>query len=257
LDGKEILGLSPSELNHIRGKEIGMIFQDPMTSLNPTMTLGKQISETLRVHSGMSDADAHRRAIELLEQVRIPEAKNRVNSYPFQFSGGMRQRVMIAMAIACNPKLLIADEPTTALDVTIQAQILNLLKDLQRERGMAIILITHDLGVVAQMADRVAVMYAGQIVESGTADQIFYESRHPYTRGLRQSMPDSARENSAKKRLTPIEGSPPDLFKPPVGCAYYARCPEAKRICESHNPDLFLSAGEHLSRCWNERRPHA
>jgi oligopeptide/dipeptide ABC transporter ATP-binding protein len=251
LRGKEVLHLPLKESNQIRGKELGMIFQDPMTSLNPTMTVGKQIVETLRIHEGYSAERARERAIELLEMVQIPEAKTRVDLYPFQYSGGMRQRAMIAMAIACNPSVLIADEPTTALDVTIQAQILQLMKKLQREQGMAIILITHDLGVVAQMADHVAVMYAGQVVEYGTVDDVFYRPGHPYTLGLKQAMPEN--DEKSHKRLVPIEGSPPDLFKPPVGCGYFARCPNALKICEDRNPDEFSlksSSVAHMSRCW-------
>jgi len=226
-----------------------MIFQDPMTSLNPTMTLGRQISETLRLHEKLSDRAANARAIELLQKVKISDAKNRVSAYPFQFSGGMRQRVMIAMAIACQPAVLIADEPTTALDVTIQAQILNLLKDLQASEQMSIILITHDLGVVANMADDVAVMYGGQIAESGTADEIFYQPAHPYTFGLRSAMPKN--DESKTERLMPIEGSPPDLFSPPIGCAYFERCPQAMNICGRENPPLYNVGGHHDSRCWN------
>jgi oligopeptide/dipeptide ABC transporter ATP-binding protein len=250
--GREILGVSNKEANQIRGKGIGMIFQDPMTSLNPTMTLGKQITETLRYHDGLTGAAARKRAIELLDAVQIPAAASRVDQYPFQFSGGMRQRVMIAMAIACNPSLLIADEPTTALDVTVQAQILNLMKGLQRDLNMSIILITHDLGVVARMADDVAVMYAGQIVESGPSDEIFYRSAHPYTMGLRQSMPDpvEAAAGAARRRLTPIDGAPPDLFSPPVGCAYYDRCPHAMKVCEGTLPPLWKLDEQHQSRCW-------
>ncbi|MEN9723116.1 MAG: hypothetical protein RJB38_1102 [Pseudomonadota bacterium] len=252
LRGQEILNLPLKEANRIRGKEIGMIFQDPMTSLNPTMTVGKQIAETLRIHDGYSADRARDRAIELLETVQIPEARSRVDLYPFQFSGGMRQRAMIAMAIACHPSVLIADEPTTALDVTIQAQILQLLKRLQREQKMAIILITHDLGVVAQMADQVAVMYAGQVVEYGSVDDVFYRSSHPYTLGLRRAMPEN--QEQRQKRLIPIEGSPPDLFKPPQGCGYFARCPQAMTVCESRMPMEFgvrrSSEGQHFSRCW-------
>jgi oligopeptide/dipeptide ABC transporter ATP-binding protein len=248
LRGREILGLSARQASQVRGKEIGMIFQDPMTSLNPTMTVGKQITETLRVHEGFSGEAARRRAIELLELVQIPQASERVDNYPFQFSGGMRQRVMIAMAIACNPEVLIADEPTTALDVTIQAQILGLLKDLQRKRGMSVVLITHDLGVVAQMADQVAVMYAGQVVEAGPANEIFYRSSHPYTRGLRAAMPESGEKT--RKRLVPIDGSPPDLFSPPVGCAYFERCPHAMKVCQKVIPPLYDLREEHHSRCW-------
>jgi oligopeptide/dipeptide ABC transporter ATP-binding protein len=261
LSGSEILGGSVREFNRIRGKEIGMIFQDPMTSLNPTMSVGRQISETLRIHDGYGESAAHKRAIELLELVQIPEAATRVDHFPFQFSGGMRQRVMIAMAIACQPKVLIADEPTTALDVTIQSQILALLKDLQRELSMSIILITHDLGVVATIADDVAVMYAGQIVEAGSIDDVFYRACHPYTAGLRQAMPDPG--EGRRKKLVPIDGAPPDLFSPPRGCAYYDRCPNAMRTCENRVSPLFdmrngaveaapfeEGQGTHVSRCW-------
>jgi oligopeptide/dipeptide ABC transporter ATP-binding protein len=246
--GKELVGLGAAHANRIRGKEIGMIFQDPMTSLNPTMKVGKQITETLRYHEGLSGAAARRKAVELLERVQIPEARDRVDQYPFQFSGGMRQRVMIAMALACNPKVLIADEPTTALDVTVQAQILNLLKDLQREHRMAIVLITHDLGVVAQMADDVAVMYAGEIVEQGTVDDVFYRPAHPYTLGLQQAMPH--RDERRRRRLEPIEGSPPDLFSPPAGCPYVERCPWGMKVCGPNDPPLWAVEPGHDARCW-------
>jgi oligopeptide/dipeptide ABC transporter ATP-binding protein len=257
--GKEILGLPLREANLIRGKEIGMIFQDPMSSLNPTMTVGKQIGETLRYHLGVTGEAARKSAIELLERVGIPEAKNRVDAFPFQFSGGMRQRVMIAMAIACRPSLLIADEPTTALDVTVQAQILELIAELQRETQMSLILITHDLGVVARVADDVAVMYAGQVVETASVDDIFYRPAHPYTLGLQAARPPP--DEQLRRKLEPIEGSPPDLFHPPVGCAYRARCPWAMRVCESRDPPLWPLETEHSSRCWlhheygSERRP--
>jgi oligopeptide transport system ATP-binding protein len=247
-EGKEILGLPLREANQIRGKRIGMIFQDPMTSLNPTMRVGRQITETLRYHEGLRGAAARRKAVEFLERVQIPEAAARVDDYPFQFSGGMRQRVMIAMAIACGPSLLIADEPTTALDVTVQAEILTLLSDLQRERGMAIILITHDLGVVARMADRVAVMYAGQIVEHGTAEQIFTHPAHPYTLGLQAAMPRDA--EGARQRLVDIPGSPPDLFSPPKGCPYFERCPWAMQLCGPDDPPPWPVEAGHESRCW-------
>jgi oligopeptide transport system ATP-binding protein len=247
-EGKEILGLRPAEANKFRGKRIGMIFQDPMTSLNPTMRVGRQITETLRYHEGLHGEAARRKAIEFLERVRIPEAAARVDAYPFQFSGGMRQRVMIAMAIACGPSLLIADEPTTALDVTVQAEILALLSDLQRDTGMAIILITHDLGVVARMADRVAVMYAGQIVEHGTAEQVFTRPAHPYTLGLRAALPRDA--EGARERLVAIEGSPPDLFSPPAGCPYFERCPWAMRACGPADPPPWAVEPGHEARCW-------
>ena len=248
LRGKEILGQTQVNGTDIRGAQIGMIFQDPMTSLNPTMTIGAQIAETLEVHRGYSKRDALQRAIELLELSRIPEAAKRAKQYPFEFSGGMLQRAMIAMAIACEPAVLIADEPTTALDVTIQAQILDLLNDLQRETDMAIILITHDLGVVARMANRVSVMYAGQVVEHGSVDDVFYRSAHPYTLGLRAAMPtnDAAQAHD----LRPIDGSPPDLFKPPQGCAYCARCPHAMLVCETQDPTETLLDAAHFARCW-------
>ena len=248
LRGTEILGANIIDGKDIRGSEIGMIFQDPMTSLNPTMTIGDQIAEPLQVHRGYSYRQAFKRAIELLEMTRIPEAAKRARQYPFEFSGGMLQRAMIAMAISCKPAILIADEPSTALDVTIQAQILDLLKELQSETGMAIILITHDLGVVARMADEVAVMYAGKIVEHGTVDDVFYRSAHPYTVGLREAMPtnDPARQH----KLEPIQGSPPDLFAPPAGCGYCPRCPHAMKVCEQSQPERFYLLGEHFSRCW-------
>jgi oligopeptide/dipeptide ABC transporter ATP-binding protein len=248
LHGHDILRSKQIDGADVRGAEVGMIFQDPMTSLNPTMTIGDQIAETLVVHRRHSRKQAADRAVELLAATRIPDAAKRAKQYPFEFSGGMLQRSMIAMAIACEPKILIADEPTTALDVTIQAQILDLMKDLQRETGMAIILITHDLGVVARMADRVNVMYAGEIVERGTTDDIFYRSAHPYTLGLRDAMP-SNKTNKAQ-RLQPIEGSPPDLFAPPEGCGYFARCPHAMRLCRDERPPLFGSADGHAARCW-------
>jgi len=248
LKGREILGLSTQEMNKIRGQDIAMIFQDPMTSLNPTMLVGSQIMETLIIHKGMSEADARNRAIELLEMVQIPEAAKRIDQYPFQFSGGMRQRVMIAMALACEPAVLIADEPTTALDVTIQSQILKLLSELQTRINTSIILITHDLGVVAQMADSVAVMYAGQVVESGSCEQIFYQSSHPYTLGLKAAMPDE--KGSKNKRLVPIEGAPPDLFAPPKGCAYYARCPSAMKVCQNNPAPKFEVSSGHFANCW-------
>ena len=248
LRGEEILGRNLINGRDIRGSEIGMIFQDPMTSLNPTMTIGDQIAEPLQVHRGYGYRAAFERAIELLELTRIPEAAKRAKQYPFEFSGGMLQRAMIAMAISCKPAILIADEPTTALDVTIQAQILDLLQDLQKETGMAIVLITHDLGVVARMADEVAVMYAGRIVEHGSSDDVFYRSAHPYTLGLRAAMPSN--DPSRQHKLEPIDGSPPDLFAPPPGCGYAPRCPHAMQVCQQRHPDDFFLIGEHFSRCW-------
>ena len=250
LNGSELLGLEPRAANAFRGKEIGMIFQDPMTSLNPTMTIGDQIAETLKVHRGIPDQQAFESAIKLLEMTHIPEAKKRAKQYPFEFSGGMLQRAMIAQSLACSPSLLIADEPTTALDVTIQAQILDLLKTLQARDSMAVILITHDLAVVARTAQKVCVMYAGQIIEHGSVDDIFYQSAHPYTLGLKSAMPSNVGDR--EKSLNPIPGSPPDLFSPPLGCGYAARCPHAMRICHEENPPFFqdsLSDG-HAARCW-------
>lgn len=248
LRGQEVLGDTIIEGKEIRGAEIGMIFQDPMTSLNPTMTIGNQIAEPLQIHRGYSYRQAFNEAINLLDMSKIPEAAKRAKQYPFEFSGGMLQRAMIAMAISCKPSILIADEPTTALDVTIQAQILDLMRDLQSQTGMAIILITHDLGVVARMADEVAVMYAGKIVEHGTVEDVFYRSAHPYTLGLRAAMPtnDPANQN----QLNPIEGSPPDLFSPPPGCGYCARCPWAMSICQKSHPEGYYLNSGHYSRCW-------
>jgi oligopeptide/dipeptide ABC transporter ATP-binding protein len=233
LRGQDILGTTRIDGRDFRGSAIGMIFQ---------------IAETLEVHLGWSRTRALARAVELLGMTRIPDAAARAGQYPFEFSGGMLQRAMIAMAIACEPAILIADEPTTALDVTIQAQLLDLLADLQRDHGTAIILITHDLGVVARMADDVAVMYAGQIVEQGSVDDIFYRSAHPYTIGLRAAMPGNDR--NASHRLLPIEGSPPDLFAPPAACAYAARCPYAMRICTERAPPAFETGPGHFGRCW-------
>ena len=248
LDGHDILRDQKIDGKDIRGRLVGMIFQDPMTSLNPTMTIGDQIAETLQVHRRYSRRRAFARAIELIEMTRIPEAAKRARQYPFEFSGGMLQRSMIAMSLACEPAILIADEPTTALDVTIQAQILDLMRDLQRDTGMAIVLITHDLGVVARMADDVLVMYAGQVVERGGVDDVFYRSAHPYTLGLKAAMPTN--RSDAAQELKPIEGSPPDLFAPPVGCGYFARCPHAMRACEASPPPDFALADSHAAHCW-------
>ncbi|WP_139489251.1 ABC transporter ATP-binding protein [Brevibacillus dissolubilis] len=247
--GDDLVKKSNKEMESIRGKDIGMIFQDPMTSLNPTMTIGNQIMEGLIKHQNMSKAAAKTRAVELLEIVGIPQPDRRVNQYPHEFSGGMRQRAMIAISLACSPKLLIADEPTTALDVTIQAQILDLMKDLQKKMGTSIILITHDLGVVAEMCDRVVVMYAGKVIEEGTVDEIFYNPQHPYTKGLLRSVPrlDLDRDEP----LTPIFGTPPDLLRPPVGCGFTARCENAMRVCQEIDPELNdVNGPSHRAACW-------
>lgn len=244
----DIAKLTDRQMEAIRGSEMGMIFQDPMTSLNPTMTVGKQISEGIIRHQGVSANQAKDKAIELLKLVGIPSPESRIDQYPHQFSGGMRQRVMIAIALACSPKLLIADEPTTALDVTIQAQIIDLMKDLQNKLGSSIIIITHDLGVVADVAQRVIVMYAGKVVEQGTVDDIFYNPLHPYTWGLLRSVPRLDLDD--KEDLVPIPGTPPDLFAPPKGCAFAARCPYAMAICLEHDPEHTEITPEHSTACW-------
>jgi oligopeptide/dipeptide ABC transporter ATP-binding protein len=223
--GRELTRLSERELEDVRGRQIGMIFQDPMTSLNPTLKIGTQLTETLRRHLGLDRAAARRRAIELLEEVHIPRSAKRLDDYPHRFSGGMRQRVMIAIALSCNPKLLIADEPTTALDVTVQAGVLDLLDELRREHGTAIILITHDMGVVAELADDVAVMYAGQIVEHAASEELFDHPEHPYTEALLGALPQLGRKGIREGRLTAIPGRPPDLVDPPPACRFAPRCP--------------------------------
>ncbi|MEH7547074.1 MULTISPECIES: ABC transporter ATP-binding protein [Bacillaceae] len=246
-DGKDLTKLSDKQMQKIRGHEISMIFQDPMTSLNPTMKIGNQIMEPLIKHQNMSKHAAKERAIELLRLVGIPKPEIRVNQYPHQFSGGMRQRVVIAIALACNPKVLIADEPTTALDVTIQAQILELMKDLQKKIDTSIIFITHDLGVVANVADRVAVMYGGKIVEIGTSDEIFYNPQHPYTWGLISSMPDM---DTDAEELYSIPGTPPDLLDPPKGDAFAPRNPYAMKIDLVQEPPFFKVSETHYAATW-------
>ena len=245
--GRDLLNMSEAEMQHVRGNDIAMIFQDPMTSLNPVYKIGKQVGEGLRLHRGYSKAEALKRATELLDLVGIPEPEKRVNEYPHQFSGGMRQRVMIAMALACDPDILIADEPTTALDVTIQAQIIELMQEMQEKNGNAIVMITHDLGVVADMADKIMVMYAGRPVEFGSADEIFYESRHPYTWGLIRSIPEQAVDE--KKPLTPIHGNPPSLVNLPAGCAFAPRCPYATEKCHKERPPRFEMSSGHYASC--------
>jgi peptide/nickel transport system ATP-binding protein len=248
LDGKEISALSDNDMRHVRGNEVGMIFQDPMTSLNPTMTVGDQISETVLLHRGASQAEAKDRAVEVLGLVGMPRPAERVSNYPHQLSGGMRQRVMIAMALACEPKLLIADEPTTALDVTIQKQILELLDSLRKRLSMAVILVTHDLGVIAGRADRTVVMYAGKIAESTTTTRLFTNPRHPYTEALFEALPEKAADSS--RRLYNIPGMPPDLTNPPTGCRFAPRCRYAQETCRADEPELKGDSWEHVFRCF-------
>lgn len=247
-EGEDLLKLDEEEMRHIRGNRIAMVFQEPMTSLNPVLTIGRQITEALELHKHMDKKAARARAIELLRLVGIPDAERRIDDYPHQFSGGMRQRVMIAMALSCDPKLLIADEPTTALDVTIQAQILELIKHLTKQFGTAVILITHNLGVVARYADRVNIMYAGRIVERGTAKDIYKTPKHPYTVGLLKSVPRL--DEPRKERLNPIEGMPPDLINLPPGCPFQPRCPYAIPRCTQEYPPLVSVGDGHTSACW-------
>src|SRR6266850_6615277 len=246
--GRDLLQLSEEEMRHVRGREIAMVFQEPMTSLNPVLTIARQLTEGLEIHLKMSPPDARRRSIELLGMVGIPDPERRLGQYPHQFSGGMRQRMMIAMALACNPALVLADEPTTALDVTIQAQILELMKDLSRQRGIAVVLITHNLGVVARYADRVNVMYAGKLVEQGSARDVYSDPRHPYTVGLLRSIPRL--DEPRKATLHPIGGQPPDLMHLPPGCAFAPRCPYAIDRCQTEVPPLMPVTADHLSACW-------
>ena len=245
--GTELISASEAQLRKIRGAEIAMIFQDPMTSLNPVQRIGKQIVEQIQAHENLSDAEAHDRVVALMERVGIPRAAERIRSYPHEFSGGMRQRVMIAMALSCEPKVLIADEPTTALDVTIQAQILERMKELKDQTDAGIILVTHDLGVVADIADRIAVMYGGRIVEEGTVDEIFYDPQHPYTWGLLGSITRVDRDRG--ERLPSIAGLPPSLLNPPTGCHFRARCPHEFSKC-TQVPLLQERGAEHPDRCW-------
>ena len=249
--GEDLLAQDDKAMRDIRGNRIGMVFQEPMTSLNPVLTIGRQLTEAVQRHLGYDDEAAHARASELLELVGIPDAANRLRAYPHEFSGGMRQRVMIAMALSCSPKLLIADEPTTALDVTIQAQILELIQQVQRELGIAVIIITHNLGVVARYVDRINVMYAGRIVERGTLHQVFDEPQHPYTKGLLASVPRLDKPKG--ERLIPIEGMPPDLSNLPAGCAFRERCAYAIARCEEDVPEVRhvkSAAAEHHVACW-------
>lgn len=247
-NGEELLQLTKKQMREIKGSKISMIFQDSMTSLNPTMKVGKQISEGIIYHQKLSKKEAKAKAIKMIQEVGIPNADKRYEQYPHEFSGGMRQRVMIAMALACNPDLLIADEPTTALDVTIQAQVLKLLQDIKEKKNTAVILITHDLGVVAESADKVIVMYGGMMVEKCSVSELFSNPNHPYTWGLLESIPNVQSEMT--DRLKPIEGSPPDLFSPPKGCPFADRCKYAMDICMQEVPDLYHVANNHYSRCF-------
>lgn len=251
LAGQELVGMGVDDLCKIRGKEIGMIFQEPMTSLNPVFTVGEQIAESVRLHEGASAKAAHARAVEMLEAVEIPEAATRANAYPHELSGGMRQRVMIAMALACRPRVLIADEPTTALDTTVQAQIFDLLQNLQDEMGTAIIMITHDMGAIAELADNVAVMYAGRIVEMGRVDTVLSNPDHPYTKGLIACVPHlSASPGPVRERLMEIEGVVPALTDLGKGCAFAPRCTAVLPRCRSDKPELATSQENHLAACW-------
>ena len=253
--GRDLLTLSEEEMRKTRGREIGMIFQEPMTSLNPVLTIGRQLTEPMEIHLGMTPAQARARAGEILGLVGIADAERRLRQYPHQFSGGMRQRIMIAMALSCNPALILADEPTTALDVTIQAQILELLRSLSRKLGAAMLIITHNLGVVARYADRVNVMYAGRIVERGTARELYANPRHPYTLGLLRSVPRLDEPRRAK--LDPIPGQPPDLTRLPPGCSFAPRCSFVVDRCRVERPELELVAPDHTTACWEWKKLHA
>ena len=253
-EGKDISKITEKEMSKIRGNDIAMIFQDPMTSLNPLITIGNQIIEPLIIHEKLSKKEAFKKGVELLRLVNIPNPEKRMKQYPHEFSGGMRQRAMIAMALSCNPKLIIADEPTTALDVTIQAQILEIMKNIKNKLGTSIIFITHDLGVVADICDRVNVMYGGLIIEKGGINDIFDNPKHPYTWGLLDSVPSVQKE---RKRLKPIEGQPPNLLKPPKGCPFYARCKFAMNICREKMPEFYEVSKKHKVSCWlsDEKAP--
>ncbi|MCC6469846.1 MAG: ABC transporter ATP-binding protein [Alphaproteobacteria bacterium] len=253
-DGRDLLALDEAGMRRLRGNDISMIFQEPMSSLNPVLTIGWQITETLKLHQGMTDRQATERAVEMLDLVRIPEPRRRIAQYPHQLSGGMRQRVMIAMALACNPKVLIADEPTTALDVTIQAQILALMQELKERLGTAIVLITHDLGVIAEMAQRVVIMYAGRKVEEAPVDALFDRPRHPYTVGLLGSVPKLSQGRATRERLAEIPGMVPSLVDMPKGCAFAPRCALASDQCRAAYPPFEVKAPGHAAACWHSDR---
>ncbi len=247
-DGEDVVQMDKKRVLSYRGEDVSMIFQDPMTSLNPTMTVGKQIMESLQIHKGMNKKEAEQESVTLLKLVNIPNAEQRVKQYPHELSGGMRQRVMIAIALSCNPKILLADEPTTALDVTIQAQIIDLLSELKDKFGTSIILVTHDLGVVANFADRIQVMYAGSIIETGTKEEIFYNSQHPYTWALLNSVPSI--DKKSKEELYSLGGTPPDLILPLQGCAFASRCEHAMEICKERRPEETCLSDTHKVDCW-------
>ena len=253
-EDEDIVQLPANKMRQIRGAKISIIFQDPMTSLNPVYTVGNQLTEAIRLHTSRDRKQAQERALEMLQLVGVNEPQKRLKQYPYQLSGGMRQRVMIAMALACEPDILIADEPTTALDVTIQAQILELMLELKDKLGMAIIMITHDLGVIAEMCDEIIVMYAGRVCERGTADEIFYNPRHEYTKGLLRSIP---KLEMGKEKLTPIGGSPVDLLNMPKGCAFAARCDQAMKICLTEQPDEISINPDHMASCWLNAKAQA
>ena len=246
-EGRDLLSMTERELDGVRGDRLTMIFQDPLTSLNPVFTIGSQMTESIRAHMGLGKDEARERALSLLKKVGLPDTLSVMKKYPHLLSGGMRQRVMIAMALSCRPELLIADEPTTALDVTIQAQILRLLKELKERTNTAVILITHDLGVVASSCSRIIVMYGGQIMETGTVEDIFYSPLHPYTIGLLQSIPKAG---GSRERLSSIAGTPPDMLKPPTGCPFYPRCEFAMHICREREVPDIPAGGDHMVRCW-------
>ena len=246
--GQDMAKYKEADFYKIRGKRISLVFQDPLSALNPIMKIGKQITEALILSKAIEKSKAKARAIELMEAVGIPNAAERYDAYPFQFSGGMRQRIVIAIALASNPEILICDEPTTALDVTIQARILELINDMKRERDLSVIFITHDLGVVASLCDRILIMYGGKIVESGSDREIFYDPKHPYTRGLLQCVHNPEK----KEKLKPIAGSPPDLLKPPAGCPFVDRCPEAMKVCKLYMPEVTTYSATHQCACWLE-----
>ena len=247
-EGQDLVKLDMKAIRNIQGDKMSMIFQDPFTYLNPTMTVGKQIMESYREHRKVSRKEAEERTVEILKLIRLPDPERNMKRYPHQLSGGMRQRVMVAMALICDPQILFADEPTTALDVTIQAQIIDLMKDLKSKLDTSIVLITHDMGVVANMAERIYVMYAGQIVEQGDTRDIFYSPKHPYTKALLQSVPRT--DSDSETPLSSIPGTPPDLIAPPAGCAFAERCPYAMQICRREQPEFMNMGGEHAAACW-------